>query len=201
MRIAKLLPMLGTSSDPERLVTLAMIEKALASDGLSFTDAGQQLREFVTNILNEPEPPEVAAPTPKTNGHSGHSGHAPSWSSATPPPQQPPPTQARPQSAPRGAQTYSTRPTPPPPRPAVWSVHAAQNLSGGPGLAAAYEARLSRFLNLSKSQARPYIRNASERQFLEDMYFQIISGISPNSLTIRQADWLHDILNRAPINF
>lgn len=207
LRIAKLLPMLGTTSDNERLVTLAMIEKTLRADGLSFTDAGQELANFVKTIMAEPEPEPIPAPRaePKPAPNSWGSPQPnvrPQWTSASaPPPRQ---SQSRPQPQPR--------PQPPPPPqppkpPRTWTESIEASIRGMAPDAARllridlYEKRLNRYLNLSATASRPLIRNKNERQFLEDMYFRISSSTDPDTLTAAQKNWLSDILNRAPINF
>jgi hypothetical protein len=81
--------MLGTESVPERIATLTAIERVLASESMNWTDAGQALRAYIIDVLEEPEEPEPApvAPPPKQTG----------WTSA-PPPQRvsPQPTPAQP---------------------------------------------------------------------------------------------------------
>jgi len=62
LKVSKLVPKLGTTNEHEKLATVCMIEKLLAADGISWTDVGQQLNDFVVNVLKFEEDEELAAP-------------------------------------------------------------------------------------------------------------------------------------------
>ena len=105
LKVSKLVPKLGTTNEHEKLATVCMIEKLLAADGISWTDVGQQLNDFVVNVLKFEEDEALAAPAPapaKANGASGWTNAGPSaatrpWTQSQAQAQPQPKPQPRPQ--------------------------------------------------------------------------------------------------------
>jgi hypothetical protein len=65
LKVSKLVPKLGTANEHEKLATVCMIEKLLANEGISWTDVGQQLSDFVVNVLKFEEDEELEPPKAK----------------------------------------------------------------------------------------------------------------------------------------
>jgi len=109
LKIAKLIPKLGTDNPHEKQSTLQFIEKLLAADGITWTDVGMQVTEFLTNVLGAVEEPaiEEKKPAPAPTG----------WNTTRPQPQAQPASASAPGSGSWGASTPPPRPTPPPPPP------------------------------------------------------------------------------------
>ena len=110
LKVSKLVPKLGTENEFEKMTTLLMIEKLLKNDGISWTDVGQGLSEFVTNVLKFEE--EKALEGPTTNGAAGGAAGGGGWSSVRR--NQPPP--AHPQQPGPGPFAQPTQPPPRPPK-------------------------------------------------------------------------------------
>lgn len=200
-KLAKLIPLLGSTSDAEKLVALSMIEKQLRTQGLTFTDAGLTLTSFIGLLTSVPEPPVLEAPKPP----SGPSVSKPSPGfhraktppkPATPPPQSP--------SSPSPGFTYTPppphqRPAPPPPpprtppQPQKLSWHQSGRSPNGVWFSGSTRT-MQEYVDKCEQliQSRKY-RNAKEKQFLEGQFFNFTSGITP---TMKQADWFHSIADR-----
>lgn len=114
-KLAKIVPMLGATSDNEKLAALNAVSRLLTTYKLTFTDVGQQLSEFTKDVLGaseaviEPPKPEpksasgwntmnTARPQPQPSPATGRAaGFGPGWSQPpprprpqhTPPPYQP----------------------------------------------------------------------------------------------------------------
>jgi hypothetical protein len=118
LKVSKLVPKLGTTNEHEKLATVCMIEKLLANEGISWTDVGQQLNDFVVNVLKFEEDEELAEAQPvKAQPVNGASGWTSAGGAATRPWAQAQPAQAQPQPASAWQQTPQ-RPQPrPQPRP------------------------------------------------------------------------------------
>ena len=174
LRISKLIPMLSSSNDHERLAALALIERALLTDGLSFTDAGLSLREFVLTVMGTEDPVALAAtaPAPATA--------RPSFTRTTPQP---------------AYTTAPSRPNPPKRQKPQWSQPITW--SSTIRTLAEYEARLNRILGHKSFNHK--IKSASERKFLEDMYFRLCNGEEVWRLSHRQKTWLDEVLDRYPL--
>jgi hypothetical protein len=196
-KLAKLIPMLGGTSDHEKLAALSMIEKQLRSQGLTFTDAGLTLTSFITLLTSAPEPPTIEPPKPAPkqafdNYGGTFGGQKPNPTSAFRPARTAP--QPTPQPAPQPPPPPPPpRPSRPPPQPQKLSWHQ----SGASQLGAwVYNSTRTMQEYVDKCeqliQNRKY-RNAKEKQFLEGQFFNFTSGITP---TPKQADWFHSIADR-----
>jgi hypothetical protein len=193
-KLAKLIPLLGSTSDAEKLVALTMIEKQLRSQGLSFTDAGLTLTSFIGLLTSVPEPPVIEAPKPAPKPESRPAAGFTAAKRATPPPQ---PTPPPPPPPPRPTYTYTPPPPRTPPRAAPQPQKLSWHQSGAsqPGIWFYNSTRtMQEYVDKCESliQNRKY-RNAKEKQFLEGQFFNFTSGITP---TQKQADWFHSIADR-----
>lgn len=216
-RIAKLVPMLGSSNDAEVLTTLRMIGKTLAAQGLTFTDAGLQMKALIEALTAIPEPSSIPPPPPSppppppgrptgfsaakpappkhSSGLGSGSGFSPNapFSAAS--------TAAAAAFAKRAAK--ATKPPPPPhhrPGPQYQKANTTAKPAG-----AAPQPQKPRWEDAAHRTQADYTamcdeiikrrawKNAKERSFIDTCKFELDTG---SQLTSRQKDWFHDIVNR-----
>jgi hypothetical protein len=115
LKVAKILPKLGSTNPHEKMLVLETIERLLSGDGISWTDAGMKLTEFLTQIAGIEDEPALTAPPRPAPGFSRAAAPQPQpatatrWTSAAQP-------QPAPQARPAAPQPPPPRYSPPPPR-------------------------------------------------------------------------------------
>ena len=108
LKIARVIPRLGSDSDGERLAALAAIERMLRASGSDFTGAGQAMTEFLVEVFDAKEPPELTA------SHTPSAAAPKGWSSSPPP---------KPAAPFKPAPQYQAQSAPPPPPPRQQAAH------------------------------------------------------------------------------
>lgn len=201
-KLAKLIPLLGSTNPHEKLTALTLIERQLNTQGMTFTDAGLGLSAFIRALTAAPEPTPIPPPPPPQPDIAPDikkpvRGFSPARQGNHAPP--PPPPPPRPGST---AYTYTPnpppRPTPPPPRTAPQPQKTSWHLVGTAtthyinGIATTRTD--AEYVDMCEQliQKRKY-RNAKEKQFLEQQFFNLTSGLS---MTAKQLDWFHNIADR-----
>lgn len=214
LKIAKVIPRLDSTFEPEVLAAIGIIRKLLAADGLKFVDCGLQLKQFVDDVLADElaaaEAERVAREAKERREREAREARekAERERRAREEAERRVREEAERQRLAREERLLKEREAaallararqaqqPPSPTPTSRTSYGAQFSKRAwhevrPRTASEYEERISALI-----RGRHY-RNKTEKDFLESMYFNVSSGQFP--LTSRQFIFLHDIDARSPL--
>lgn len=198
-KLAKLIPLLGSTNPHEKLTALTLIERQLNTQGMTFTDAGLGLSAFIRALTAVPEPTPIPPPPPPAStpdyAPKPTRGFSPARQGNHAPP--PPPPRPTPQPGPTSytyAPNPSPRPTPAAPQPQKTSWHLVGTATTHYINGVATTRTDAEYVDMCEQliQKRKY-RNAKEKQFLEQQFFNLTSGFI---MTAKQLDWFHNIADR-----